>query len=274
MMTVPAPISRARLAATVRAEFLKIWASKIPLVILVALPLGTYLFVLELYEIEGIGDRLHGNALDALPILFFATWKTSMFQMAMLAFAAFWATVVRQYGMIRVACSQPISRLEYVLGKWTAIMAHVAIITVMLIASELAWTGIYSGVRGIRAGDIAAVASFAGEVTVFTVAVTSIGMAAASCRRTVGSGIVAAIMSFVLLALMTMVSFRVIAPDWVLMRYFAFALGELKNPFPMSTDSPFIRVHSVAEFYRVALVTPLLFILPALVYFRRRDIVE
>jgi ABC-type transport system involved in multi-copper enzyme maturation permease subunit len=273
MKTTPR-FSVTRFIAIVRAEFFKIWASRIPLVIMVSLPLGTYLFVLELYKVERIGDRFQGNALDALPILFFTTWKTPMFQMAMLTFAAFWATVDSQYGMIRVACSQPISRLEYVLGKWCGIMAHVTIFTAVLIASELAWTGIYSGIRGIGAGDAATLARFAVEFTTFVIAITSIGMAAASCRRTVGSGIVTAIMSLILLAFMNMLSFRVIAPQFVLMRYFSFAFGELKNPFPAFADSPFIRVHSVAEFYRTALVTPVLFILPALLYFRKRDIVE
>jgi ABC-type transport system involved in multi-copper enzyme maturation permease subunit len=272
-MTITPPFSVARFAAMTRAEFLTIWASRIPLVILIALPLGTYLFVLELYEIEGIGDRIRGNAFDTLPILFFATWKTVIFQMAMLAFAAFWATVDSQYGMVRVACCQPISRLEYVLGKWTAIIAHVAIFTMMLIASELAWTGIYSGIRGIQTADVAAVSRFGAEVTAFTVATTLIGMAAASFRRTVGSGIVTAIMSFILLTFMTMLSFRVIPPQWVLMRYFFFAVAELNNPYPTSADSPFVRVHSLFEFSRVALITPLLFMLPALIYFRRRDIV-
>lgn len=273
-MTAARPFSVARFAAMTRAEFLKIWASRIPLVILVALPLGTYLFVLELYEIEGIADRIPGNGFDTLPVLFFATWKTAIFQMAMLTFAAFWATLDSQYGMVRVACCQPINRVEYVLGKWTAIMAHVAIFTVMLIASEVAWTGIYSGIGGIHSGEVAALARFGAEVTAFTVATTLIGMAAASFRRTVGSGIVTAIMSFILLAFMTMVSFRVIAPQWVLMRYFFFAAGELNNPFPASADSPFVRAHSLFEFYRAALITPLLFILPALIYFRNRDIVE
>ena len=124
-MTVTPRFSVARFAAMSRAEFLKIWASRIPLVILVALPLGIFLFVLELYKVEGIGDRIHGNALDVLPILFYGTWKSLIFQMAMLTFAAFWATVDSQYRMIRVASSQPISRFEYVLGKWSAIMAHV-----------------------------------------------------------------------------------------------------------------------------------------------------
>ena len=29
----------------------------------------------KLNEVEGIGDRIQGNALDTLPVLFFATWK-------------------------------------------------------------------------------------------------------------------------------------------------------------------------------------------------------
>ena len=49
-----------------------------------------------------------------------------------------WGTVDSQYGVVRIACSQPISRLEYVLGKWMAVMTHVAIFAMMLSASE--WT--------------------------------------------------------------------------------------------------------------------------------------
>ena len=58
----------------------------------------------------------------------------------------------------------------------------------MLVASELAWTGIYSGMRGIHARDVVAVVRFAAEIATFTVAFTTIGTAAAGLRRTVGSG--------------------------------------------------------------------------------------
>jgi hypothetical protein len=51
-MTLALPFSVQRCAAVGRAEFLKIWASKIPLVIFPALPVGTYLFILELYHVE------------------------------------------------------------------------------------------------------------------------------------------------------------------------------------------------------------------------------
>ncbi len=88
------------------------------------------------------------------------------------------------------------------------------------------------GTRGIHAGDVVAVARFGAEIATFTVAFTSIGMAAATLRRTVGSGIVTAIMSFTLLAFMTMLSFRVIAPQWVLMRVLLLPIGRTAEPFP------------------------------------------
>jgi hypothetical protein len=123
-----------RSAAVARAEFLKIWASKIPLVILVALPVGTYLFILELYHVERMGERLAiGNAIQALPLVFFATWKTLLFQAAMLTFAAFWTTVDSQYGMVRVGCCQPMTRTEFFLGKWCGIGAHIVAFSVALI---------------------------------------------------------------------------------------------------------------------------------------------
>ena len=267
--------SAARSSAIARAEFLKIWASKIPVVMLVALPVGTYLFVLELYQIERVSERLHiASAVDALPLLFFATWKTLLFQAAMLTFAAFWTTIDSQYGMIRVACCQPITRGEYLLGKWCGIVAHVVIFTLALIVSEILWTGIYSGIRGVSKHQWVAVARFTVEVVVFVVAVTSVTMATASFRRTVGAGIVTAIIGFILLAFMTMLPFELLSPRFVLMRYFSFPLGELPNPYPTMGDSSFLRVHSVADFFRTTLATPLLFAIPAVLYFRRRDIGE
>ena len=274
-MTIDHHFRPARLAAIARAEFLKVWASRIPLVILLALPVGTYLFVFELYHVERMGDHLHiANALDALPLVLFAAWKTLLFQAAMLTFAAFWTTVDSQHGMVRVACCQPVTRVEYLLGKWCGITAHVVIFTIVLVVSGLVWTGIYSGLRGVRGQDAASLARFTVDLVMLTVALTSVAMATASLRRTVGAGIVVALMAFILLAFMTMLPFDLVPPRLVLMRYFFFPLGELRDPFPATADSLFHRLHSVADFCRVAVATPLLFVLPAVVYFRKRDIVE
>jgi ABC-type transport system involved in multi-copper enzyme maturation permease subunit len=264
-----------RCAAVARAEFLKIRASKIPLVILVALPVGTYLFILELYHVERMSDHLAiGNAVQALPLVFKATWGTLLFQAAMLTFAAFWATVDSQYGMIRVGCCQPVTRTEYLLGKWSGISAHIVLFCLALVVSELLWTGIYSGLRGVGAADAVRVARFACELTVLIVAISVVAMAAASFRRTVGSGIVAALIAFILLAVMTMLPFDVLSPRFILLRYFFYPLQELAAPMTTGADSPFRRPDFLTSFYAVALVTPLLFALPAVAYFRKRDIVE
>ena len=262
--------SVARCANVARAEFLKIWASKIPLVILVALPAGTYLFILELYHVERVTDHLAiGNAVQALPLVFKATWSTLLFQAAMLAFAAFWATVDSQYGMIRVGCCQPLTRTEYLLGKWCGIGAHIVLFSVALVVSELVWTGIYSGFRGVGAAGVVRVAWFAFDLTVLIVAISVVAMAAASCRRTVGSGIVTALMAFILLAVMTMLPFDVLSPRFILLRYFFYPLQDLAVPMSTGADSPFRRPEFLTSFFTVALATPLLFAVPAVAYFRK-----
>jgi hypothetical protein len=264
-----------RCAAVVRAEFLKIWASRIPLVILVAMPVGTYLFILELFHVERAGERLAiEHAVQALPLVFKATWSTLLFQAALLTFAAFWTTVDGQYGMVRVGCCQPLTRTEYLLGKWAGIGAHVVLFTMALVASELMWAGIYSGFHGTRPADAVAVVRFTLELAALVVAISTVAMAAASFRRTVGSGIVTALMAFILLALMTMLPFDVVSPRLLLLRYFFYPLHELPAPWYAGADSPFRRPDFLRSFYTVASITPLLVAVPAALYFSRRDIVE
>jgi hypothetical protein len=48
---------------------------------------------------------------------------------------------------------------------------------------------------------------------------------------------------------------------------------EFPNPFPVE-DGLFLRVYSRADFYVTMLATPLVVALPAVLYFRRRDITE
>jgi hypothetical protein len=274
-MNLTRPFSVRRCAAVARADFMKIWASRIPFVILVALPIGTYLFILELYHVERMGERLAiENAVQALPLVFKATWASLLFQAAMLTFAAFWATVDSQYGMIRVGCCQPVTRIEYLVGKWSGIGAHIVLFSTALVVSELAWTGFYSGFRGIRAADVASVASFTFDLSVLILAISVVAMAAASCRRTVGSGIVTAMMAFLLLAVMTMLPFDIVSPRFILLRYFFYPLQDLPAQFSRGGDSPFIRPSFLTSFYSVALATPALFAVPAALYFRKRNIVE
>ena len=259
---------------SVHAEFLKIWASRIPLIFLLAIPALSFVVVFELYHVEQMGTRLApDHAIEALPILFVAVWKLLIFQLAVLAFSAFWATVDSQYGMIRVVGIQPLSRLEYLFGKWMGVGAHIAMLTAGLILSLVGWTVIYSGVRGIQAADVTALLRFSLELMVVTLALCGIGLASGTLRRTVGSGIVTAVLVFIGLSVMMTLPFDVFPPRFVLMRYLFFPVQEFPNPFP-GEDGLFLRAYSRVDFYVTMLATPAIVALPAILHFRRRDITE
>lgn len=259
---------------SVHAEFLKIWASRTPLIFLLAIPALTYVVVFELYHVEQMGTRLSpGRPIEALPLVFVAVWKLLIFQVAVLAFSAFWATVDSQYGMIRVVGTQPLSRLEYLCGKWMGVGAHIAMLTAGLILSLVGWTALYSGVRGIQTTDVTALLRFSLELIVFTLALSAIGLASGTLRRTVGSGIVTAVLVFIGLSVMMTLPFDVFPPRFVLMRYLFFPVQEFPNPFP-GEDGLFLRLYSRADFYATLLVTSAIVAVPAILYFRRRDITE
>lgn len=208
------------------AEFHKIRASRVPQIILIVLPFACYLFAFELFHVEQVPERLADpDPLAILGLLYFSSWKTLLLPATMLA----WTTVDCQYGMIRVAACQPLSRATYLLGKWLGIGAWFAIVT---------------------------------------------AAAAASFRATVGAGMVTAVLSMIALGFATMLPFDVLPPRVVLARYFFFPLGELPAPAGIAGDSPWLRVHSVGAFSLTALITPLIVLVPAVVYFARRDIEE
>jgi hypothetical protein len=268
-------LAGASLGRQAAAEFRKIAAARATLAFLLALPVGTYLVAFELYHVERAGGRLGLPDLGhAVPLLFFASWKTLLFQAAVVSFAAFWTTLDSQYGMIRVACAQPVSRTTYLLGKWLGIGGHVVILSAVYVLCHGLWGALYSGLDRMGLAQWTALGRFAIEALVFSLALAWVGMAAASFRRTVGSGIVIAVMSVVVLALMTMLPFDVVPPRLVFMRYFFFPLGELPDPWPGEHDSPFVRVRTVAEFWTVVPATPFVLSVAALAHFRRRDITE
>jgi hypothetical protein len=265
----------ASLARQAFAEFRKLAAARMTLAFALALPIGTWLFAFDLYHVERVAERLPvPNAFHAVALLFFASWKTLLLAVALVAFAAYWTTLDSQYGMIRVACAQPLSRAAYLVGKWLGIGGHVTVLSALYLLCLAFWAAFYAGLRGITVAQWTALGRFALEALAFALALAWVGMAAASFRRTVGGGIVTALLAIVLLALMTMLPFSLVPPRYVFMRYFFFPLGELPNPWPQSGDSPFVRVRTTEEFWTVVPLTPLMLSVLALVHFRRRDITE
>lgn len=213
-MVSPRDTQRCALLRSAHAEFLKIWASRVPIVFLVSIPVGCYLVVFELYHMEHLREHLPvRHALDVVPMLFYVVGKMMLFPAAVLAFAAFWATVDSQYGMVRVVGAQPLSRIEYLLGKWLGISGHVVLVTVALILSLVGWAVLYSGVRGIGAQEVVMLLRFSVELLALTLAIGGVGLATASFRRTIGSGLVTAMIAFIGLSVMMMPSSGVAGRD-------------------------------------------------------------
>ena len=275
-MTTPGrPPVIASLVRQAVAEFRKIAAARVTLAFLIAVPVGTFLFAFEIFQVEDAHAHMKiPGMFHALPLLYFAAWKALLFQAALVAFAAFWMTIDSQYGMIRVACTQPVSRTVYLVGRWMGIGAHVAILSAVFAFSLMLWGTVYAGLGDVSADQVAPLARFLGEVAWFSVALAGVGMATASFRRTVGSGIVTAVIAIILLSFTMMIPFDVVPPQFVFMRYFFFPLGELPNPWPAETDSPFVRLRTIGQFLAVVPATPFVLSLVAVLHFRTRDITE
>lgn len=267
------PFGGTRLPALVAAECRKMWASWIPLAVLLTTVLVTSLFAFEVYVIELPASPFHPTPAQAISALLFATWKTLLFPAAIVAFCAFWVTLDSQYGMIRVNGCQPLSRTDLALGRWLALSAYVALFTAAFVGTQIAWAAASSGTAPIRA-ELAALGRFSVELTTFTLALAWTVMAVSSTRRTVGSGIITAYLVLIGLALMTMLPYDRVPPRLVFMRYLFFAHQELTNPWVGEPDSPFARVFTRSDFWLTVTVTPLFFTVPALLHFRRRDITE
>lgn len=263
------------LQRVVRAEFRKIWDSRLPLVFLLAIPVGCSLVVFELYHVERLARTLQPrHAIDALPVLFFGTWKLMLFQAAVLAFSAFWATVDSQYGMARVVFAQPLSRFTLLAGRWIGLGLHLVIAACALMLSLAAWAALYSGTRGIGPTEVGQVLRSSAEVVLLTLALGGVALAAGSFRRTVSSGMVTAMIVFIGLAAMMMLPFDVVPPRFVFVRYWFYPMQELPNPFPFSPDSPFVRIYPLSDFLLTVVGTPLVLAVLSFGYVRRRDITE
>jgi hypothetical protein len=79
----------------------------------------------------------------------------------------------------------------------------------------------------------------------------------------------AALPAFMALAVMTMIPFQILPPRFVFVRDLFFPMQELPSPF--ERGGIFVRLYTLPDFFTVVIGTPLLFAIPAMLYFRWRD---
>jgi ABC-2 family transporter protein len=257
----------------IRAEFLKIYAFRIPQISYLLIFFATFLFAFQLYHYEELGKRLAPkNAFDVMPVLVFATWKSLLFQVLVIGFSVFCVLIESQYGMVRVVCTQPLSREEYILGKCAAVFSHVFLLAMAYVFSLLTWTSVYSGLSGLDVHEVLGLTRFAVYTVAFSLSLSGIAIAAALLRRTIASGLIAAFALCTGLGFMTTFTGSPSFNRFIFLKYFFFLLQPFR-PWASWANSYFVP-RPDADFALVMVLTPLLVAIPAIIYFKRRDISE
>jgi len=261
------------LIKTTAAEFIKFYAFRIPQIGYVCIGAFLCLFVIQLFYVERISAHLGpSSVIEIIPYLFFASWKTILFQLFIIAFSAYCVAVDSQYGMIRVACTQPISRAQYLVGKGLAIELHVALFALVYVVSLLMWVFICNGFRGLSKEGMVAITSLAARTIIFCGGLAGCMIAVSIVRKTLLDAVVSSFAVFACFALLTTLPPRFHLESALFLRYFFYPIaGILPKGWPMAFP---MQSAPMWQFVLVSCATPLLCFLPALLHFCYRDIVE
>jgi len=266
---------RSYLLPLIRAEIAKLWAFSIVRLAVAITPFAMYVFVAEVYHVDKL--PLHAsvhNLFDALPWILFNAWKTLFLQMFIVCFAAYAASVESQYGMIRLLCAQPMSRTEYILGKGVAIAFYVTALTLVFVASAVAWSAVYSGVRGASWGDLKQLGLCAFSLVIFTLALGWTAYSLALIRRTIGESLITAFGFFVLL-MFAMVYLPRHVNSYFLVYYAFFPWKYFLRPgFGLGPEASHYASSTLFDLSWVALITSALALAVGYASFVRRDITE
>ena len=270
MLTGTQPTTRNYFWRFIVAEVRKIYDFHFPQIAAVGTFLAVYLFVIQLYYLEQVPMHVRvPNAYYAVTLLYYVTWGKVLFIFLFLvAFSVYCVTVESQYGMIRVLCAQPLTRWQYVAGKYAAVLCHVVWFIVAYMVSLLIWGVVQSGVHGITVDQILNLVVMFCCVLIYALGVAWISVSMALLRKTMISALVTATGAFVALGLMTTLR----SLEWgkyYFIRYYFMGLENL--PMPFKFDFP---RYPFSMFCWVTLITCLIFALPPFLYFQFRDITE
>lgn len=261
------------LFSSVSAEFLKFYAFRIPQIAYSSIAAFLLFFVAELFYVERLSTHLRpASVTEIIPYLFFASWKPLVFQLFILTFCAYCVAVDSQYGMIRIGCTQPVSRIQYLLGKTIAIELHVALFVLVYIASLVFWVCLCTGFRDISVSAIPPVASLTARTVIFCLGWSGCVIAVSVLRKTLLDAMVSSCVLFVCFALLTTMPTRFHLESGLLLRYFFYPISGI---LPKSWPIPFPMQNApLWHFLLVSFATPAICFIPAVLHFQFRDISE
>jgi ABC-type transport system involved in multi-copper enzyme maturation permease subunit len=259
---------------SIRAEFLKIWAMRFPRYggagLIVFIGLITY----ELFAGEHLAGHVHcTSALTLMPYLIMATWgNLFVIPLYLMGLAAYCMSIDSQYGMIRVGCSQPLSRVGYIASKSIAILLHSALFVsayffLLLVVSAIAGRSItapYTEVAPILASYL--------QLLIFCVSFAWLVAGAALFRHTLLESFVSAILVIVALVWLNMMPMHFGLNPYLLLRYYLYPVSSILRKewlanFP-NLENP------LWQFLLTMIATPAIVWGLALARFVRRDITE
>ncbi len=272
MMKSPKAVLRSILRSSV-AEFFKFYALRIPQIAYASIAAFLILFVFQIFVAERLLAHLGpATVTEVIPYLFFASWKSILFQVFIIAFSAYGIAVDSQYGMIRIGCTQPVSRTQYLMGKSMAIELHVVLFALVYVASLFIWVCLCTRFHGLTISSLHAIASLAGRTIILCCGLSACMIGVSILRKSLLDAFVSCCVVFVALALMTTLPTNYHLEPALFFRYFFYPIaGILPKNWPIQFP---MKYAPYWQFLLVSTVTPAVFLLPAFVHFHFRDISE
>ncbi len=258
----------------IRAEFLKIWAMRFPRYSAAGLVAFVGLMTYELFAGEHLADHVHlTSALTLVPYLSMATWGDMfVIPLYIMGLATYCMTVDSQYGMIRVGCAQPLSRVSYIAAKSLAILLHSALFTSAYFLLLVAVSAVAGGSLRMPLAEVLPIVFVYLRLLVFCVSFAWLIAGAALFRRTLLESFVSAILVIVALIWINMMPMRFGFNPYLFFRYFLYPISPILRKEWLS-DYPNIG-NPMWQYLVTMVATPAIVWSLALARFIRRDITE
>lgn len=258
-----------------RAEFAKVFALKFPayasLGVVVFVALVTYQLVGGEHIMERLQER---NALALLPYLVWASWgKLVVIPIFLIVFATYCTAVDSQYGMVRIGCTQPLTRVDFALGKTAAIVVHAVLFVMLYLCLLILASALLGGMHfAVNAKEIGALFSFGFRLVVLNAAIAWLATGAAFFRKTLLTAFVTALLVVVGCIWLNTLPTEFGLRPYLLFRYFLYPLVPIL-PSGWSFEIPNADC-SIWQFAAAALGMPAILWSASIAYFVKRDITE
>jgi len=260
----------------VRAEYLKIWAFRIPTYGTACLAFYMILVTYDLFGAEHLSAHLHiVSAFTAVPYIGFASWaKLIVIPLFLIALGTYCTLVDSQYGMVRIGCSQPVRRTTYVGAKTLAIIVHAASFVLLYAVFLLAASAIAGEQWRMTRADLASFCSFTFRLLILNIGIVWLVVAAALFRRTLLAGLLTAMLVVIAAVWLNVLPVEYGLRPYLLFRYFLYPFA----PIWPSGLASVIEIPNAGctswQFAVAALGIPAAFWAVAVSYFSNRDITE